>query len=373
MPIALRNALSPKPPAPAPTSKPLQNTATASKPVQAAAARPPAEKSKPQTKAAASGDYFADSFERAKPAANKPVGIVPDGVNPTSKSSKSSGSAPVPVGRTVSGTAQVGTKPAAEGPTLSNSVESEIAGGSRRGVERSGSFGGPSRNQQSQGSGNSPSATIFSVGDEAKVGRSVGNDDVGASIGAEASYNAEVSAGKDGVHVDIGGEVRAGAEAHASHTEGPFTTGASVFAGGRADAGVNFDVGPDGARGSAHAGAFIGVEGSVHGGIHTEHGGIDGTLTGQLGVGADADAYFEVTPDGRIQFGAGAGLAFGPGLKAGLSGELNLVEIANDVKPYIEDAQDVAENVVEGAQDVAENVVEGAQDITEAVGDFFGF
>jgi hypothetical protein len=338
------------------------------------AGTPPAP-NKASVKAAGPSDVFADVFEGTKPAPNK---------------EKPAASSPF-AGVRVSGTARVGTQPADGGQNVGGSVTTEASRNTTRNVNRSGTFGGPSSNTPSEKPNTSASGTLFSVGDKINEGLSVGNEDVGASIGAEASYKAEVTAGKDGVHVDIGGQVRSGAEAHASLTEGPFTIGADVFVGGRAGAGVKFDAGPDGLRAGAYANAFLGIEGSVHGTIDTEYGDVTGTLTGQIGVGADAHANVEITPDGRFRYDVGAGIALGLGGKAGLSGELDLAAIAEDVeqfteqaadavKPYVEAAenavetvQETAEDVVETAQDVGETVVETAQDFTEAVGDFFGF
>ena len=345
MSLALRSALTPKRPAPT------------LKPVQAAVARVATAPSKPVAKAI--GNAIRDSFEpaRSKPKVNlgEALGNLP--------------SKPVKLGSPVrsSGPVHVGTKAGVGGPSVGGSISAEASRNTGYQVNRSGTLGGQRGTQPNNTSGNpSASATLFEFGDKIKEGLSVGNDKVGASLGVEASYNAEASFGKDGLHVDIGGEVRAGAEAHASHSEGPFSIGAGVFAGGRAGAGVNFDVGPDGIRAGANASAFLGVEGSVTGGIHTDSVSVEGTLTGQIGVGADAHANVEVTPDGHLHYDFGAGLALGLGGKAGFSGDIDLVELAEDVKPFIDGAQDVAENVVEGAQDVAENVVEG-------VADFFGF
>jgi hypothetical protein len=371
MPLALRSALSPKLPAPASTPKPVQN-ALPPKPANASAAPTP---NKASTKAAGLADIFADVFEGTKPAPNK---------------QKPTASSPF-AGVSVSGTAQVGTKSSDSGQSIGGSITTETSRNTSRSVNRSGTFGGPSSNTAPEKPNTSASATIFSVGDKINEGLSAGNEDVGTSIGAEASYKAEVTAGKDGVHVDIGGEVRSGAEAHASITEGPFTIGVDAFIGGRAGAGVKFDAGPDGFRAGAYANAFLGIEGSVHGTIDTEYGSVTGTLTGQLGVGADAHANVLVTPDGRLKYDVGAGFALGLGGKAGLSGELDLVELAEDaqqfaeqavdaVEPYVEAAenavetvQETAENVAEAAQDVAENVAETAQDVGEAVAGFFGF
>ena len=360
MPIALASALSPKFPAPASTPKPLQK-ALPPKPANASA---PPTPNKASTKAAGAADIFADVFEGTKPAPNK---------------QKPAASSPF-AGASVSGTAQVSTKSADSGQNVGGSVTTEASRNTTRNVNRSGTFGGPSSNTPSEKPNTSASAALFSFGDKINEGLSVGNEDVGASIGAEASYKAEVTAGKDGVHADIGGQVRSGAEAHASITEGPFTIGADVFAGGRAGAGVKFDAGPDGFRAGAYANAFLGIEGSVYGTIDTEYGSVTGTLTGQIGVGADAHADVLVTPDGRLKYDVGAGLALGIGGKAGLSGEIDLVELAEDAQQFAEQAVDAvepyveaAENVAETAQDVAENVAETAQDVTEAVGDFFGF
>jgi hypothetical protein len=148
---------------------------------------------------------------------------------------------------------------------------------------------------------------------------------------------------------------------------------------------LNVDVGPNGIKLGAGANAFLGIEGSIHGGFHTDYGDVDAELTGQLGVGADAHANVEVTPDGHLKYDVGAGLALGLGGKAGFSGELDIPAIAEDVQPYVEQAaeaakpyieavEDVAEtagNVAEEAVETAEDVVETAANVGEAVLDFF--
>jgi hypothetical protein len=389
MPVSLSKSLPPKPPAPALTpaqtaakaistlSKSAQTAAkaisTPSKPAQTAAKAISTPAQKPPAGSAPSNGA-GDLFEAATKAASKPKVTITDTRTPLPPTRPTS----------VSGTIKIDTKPAFGG-SAGGEASAETGSKPTRSVNQSGTIGDPNstkRNKPVDTNKTSTSAqgTIFSVGDKAFEGLDVGNDEVGASFGVGASYKAEASVGKDGLHVEIGGQVQSGAEAHASHTEGPATIGADVFVGGRASAGVNVDVGPDGVKLGANANAFLGIEGSVHGGFHTDYGDVDAELTGQVGLGADAHADFEVTPDGHFKYDVGAGLTLGLGGKAAFSGDLDLEEIAHDAQPYIEKAEEAAkpyveaaENVAETAGNVVEDVVETAEDVGGAVLDFFGF
>jgi hypothetical protein len=368
MPVSLSKSLPPKLPAPAPASAatptPAQKAAkaisTPSKAAQTAAKAISTPSQKPPSNAAG------DLFEAATKAASKPPVTITDTRTPLPTS--------------VSGTVKINTTPAFGG-TAGGEATTQTRPSSSTSVNQSGTIGDPNSTQRnkpvdSTKTSTSAKGTLFSVGDKAFEGLDVGDEEVGASLGVEASYKAEASVGEDGLHVEIGGQVQSGFEAHASQTGGPATIGADVFIGGRASAGLNVDVGPDGIKLGAGANAFLGIEGSVHGGFHTDYGDVDAELTGQLGVGADAHANFQVTPDGHLKYDVGAGLALGLGGKAGLSGELDLAEIAEDVKPYIEQAAEAAqpyieaaENVAETAGNVAEQAVETAEDVVEAAAD----
>lgn len=351
MPVSLSSALPPKLPAPTAASKPQ----TAAKAVSTLSQKPPAGN--------APSNAAGDVFVAAKKAASKPPVTITDTRTPLPESK------PATKPSSVSATIDVGTKPAI-GEKVGGKITAVTGQKSTKSVNQSGTVGDPNStvrnkpNPQSQTSTNA-SGTIFSVSDKVFEGVSVGNDKVGASLGVEASYKAEASVGKDGLHVEIGGEVKSGFEAHASHTEGPATIGANLFIGGRAGAGVNVDVGPNGVDLGAHAEAFLGIEGSVYGGFQTDAASVQGTLTGQVGVGADAHADFQITPDGSVKYDFGAGIALGLGGKAGLSGELDIAEIAEDVKPYLEQAAEAAEPYLEAAESFAENTVETVENVTE--------
>lgn len=371
---SIKNAIAPKPAAPAPAATPTP-AQKASKAISTLSQKPPAR--------SPTSNRAGDLFEAATKVASKPPVTITDTRTPL-PGSKPAGSKPATIPTSVSGTVKIDTIPAFGG---SAGVEASTETGSKssKSVNQSGTVGDPNSPQRNKPvdtnkTSTSASGTIFSVGDKVFEGLDVGDDEVGASLGVEASYKAEASVGEDGLHVEIGGQVRSGAEGHASHTEGPFTIGADAFIGGRASAGLNVDVGPDGVKLGAGANAFLGIEGSVHGGVHTDYGDVDAELTGQVGAGADAHANLEVTPDGHLKYDVGAGLALGFGGKAAFSGELDLAEIAHDVQPYVEQAAEAAkpyveaaENVVETAENVVEDVVETAEDVGGAVLDFFGF
>ncbi|MDA3647488.1 hypothetical protein LZ318_34040 [Saccharopolyspora indica] len=159
----------------------------------------------------------------------------------------------------------------------------------------------------------------------------------GASVGPKFDSNWTASAGENGGRLGAGGKLTLlEGSAGVSMSDGPTSGHANVsgYAGGELDAHVRANseeakVGFD---------AFAG--GKIQGDAGVDWGpvGVDVTAEGWAGAGAEGDAGWGRTKDGKWQFTAGAGGAYGFGGKAGTTVTVDpnkVLETAGDAKDAV--------------------------------------